>query len=95
MGGDDVRIIEHSRRRPDAKAEAAGAVVIERIIGAVGTLLLVAVGLLLAVNRYEGIAPFVWIEAAGIFVLTVIAVLLSALYPAGCSRRRSSLSAGA
>ncbi len=76
MGGDAVRIIEHSRRRPDAKAEAAGAVVIERIIGAVGTLLLVAVGLLLAVNRYEGIAPFVWIEAAGIFVLTVIAVLL-------------------
>jgi glycosyltransferase 2 family protein len=76
MGGDAVRIIEHSRRRPDVKAEVAGAVVIERVIGAVGTLVLVAVGLAFAVGRYDDIAAFVWIEAAGILALTVIAVLL-------------------
>jgi uncharacterized protein (TIRG00374 family) len=76
MGGDAVRIIEHSRRRPDAKAEAAGAVVIERVIGALGTLLLVAAGLLLAIGRYDDIVAFVWIDVVGILALTVLAVVL-------------------
>ena len=76
VGGDAVRIIEHSRRRPDAKAEAAGAVVLERVIGATATLLLVAVGLALAAGRYDGLGIFIWIELVSVALLTVLVILL-------------------
>jgi uncharacterized protein (TIRG00374 family) len=76
MGGDAVRIVEHARRRPDARAEAAGAVLIERVIGATGTLVLVAVGLALAAGRYEDVRLMVWLEAIGVLVVIVLAVLL-------------------
>ena len=76
MGGDAVRIVEHARRRPDAKAEAAGAVVIERVIGASGTLALVALGLAVAVGRYENIELLVWVELAGVASVVAVAVLL-------------------
>ena len=62
IGGDAVRILEHSRRRPDAKGEAAGAVVLERVIGAAGTLVMVAIGLVAAIGRYDDITYLVWIE---------------------------------
>jgi glycosyltransferase 2 family protein len=51
VGGDAVRIIEHARRRPRVTATAAGAVVMERILGSAGTLVLVAVGLAVAARR--------------------------------------------
>jgi len=62
VGGDAARIIEHSRRRPDHKGEVAGAVVIERVIGAAGTLVMVAIGLVVAIGRYDGIQYLVLIE---------------------------------
>jgi glycosyltransferase 2 family protein len=76
MGGDAVRIVEHVRRRPKAGGEVAGAVVIERIIGATATLVLVAVGLALAAGRYDDIALVVWLEAAGIAVVAFLGVLM-------------------
>ena len=76
IGGDAVRIVEHARRRPDAKGEAAGAVLIERALGSVGTLVLVAVGLLLAVGRYEGIALFYWLEGIFLVLCALLAVIL-------------------
>ena len=76
MGGDAVRIVEHARRRPDAKAEAAGAVVIERVIGAVGTLVLVAVGLAVAAGRYSGLRVALWVELAGLAAVALLAVLM-------------------
>ena len=76
IGGDAARIIEHSRKRPDHKGEVAGAVIIERVIGAAGTLVMVAIGLVVAIGRYEGIEYLVAIEviffglvAAGFFLL--------------------------
>src|SRR2546423_440263 len=59
VGGDAVRILDHSRRRPDARAEAAGAVLMERILGAAGTVLLLLLGLALAIGdeRAQGIGP--------------------------------------
>jgi uncharacterized protein (TIRG00374 family) len=75
MGGDAVRIVEHARRRPRAKAEAAGAVLLERAVGAAATLVLVAVGLALAAGRYDDIALLVWIELAGIATIVAIAIL--------------------
>lgn len=72
VGGDAVRIVDHARRRPEAKASVAGAVVMERFLGAAGTLVLVAIGLVAAAGRYEGIRLLVVIEA--VFVAAMIAV---------------------
>lgn len=66
IGGDAVRIVEHARRRPNARGEAAGAVLMERVLGAAGTLVLVAVGLAIAAGRYSDIGLFIWIEAISI-----------------------------
>ena len=76
VGGDAVRIVEHARRRPDAKGEAAGAVFMERAVGAAGTLLLVAVGLGIAAGRYGTVRTYVWIEIALVAALALAAVLL-------------------
>jgi len=76
MGGDAVRIVEHARRRPDAKAEAAGAVVIERVIGATGTLLLVAVGFVVAAGRYSDLEVLLWVELAGLLTVLALGVLM-------------------
>lgn len=74
VGGDAVRIVEHARRRPDAKAEAAAAVLMERVVGSVGTLLVVALGLAIAAGRYEDVRFVAWIE--GFLVLGTIVFLV-------------------
>ena len=76
IGGDAVRIIEHARRRPDVRATAAGAVVMERILGAAGTLVLVAVALALAAGRYEGVRGLVILELALFAALVILGLLL-------------------
>jgi uncharacterized protein (TIRG00374 family) len=76
VGGDAVRMIEHARRRPQAKGEAAGAVLMERAVGAAATLLLVAVGLVLAVGRYDNVQLLVRIELAFVAALVLFGVLL-------------------
>jgi uncharacterized protein (TIRG00374 family) len=72
IGGDAVRIAAHARRRPDVKGEAAGAVLMERVLGSAGTLVLVAVGLVLAVGRYDNIRLLIWLEL--VFVVCVAAL---------------------
>jgi uncharacterized protein (TIRG00374 family) len=74
VGGDAVRIVEHARRRPDAKAEAAAAVLMERVVGSVATLLVVALGLAIAAGRYEDVRFVAWIE--GLLVLGTIVFLV-------------------
>jgi uncharacterized protein (TIRG00374 family) len=76
IGGDAVRIIEHSRRQPGRRGDVAGAVLFERVIGSAGTLVMVAIGLVAAIGRYDGIRFLVWIEllfvalvGAGFFLL--------------------------
>jgi glycosyltransferase 2 family protein len=76
VGGDAVRIIEHARRRPDVRATAAGAVVMERILGSVGTLVLVAVALALAAGRYEGVRLLLILELALLAAMIVLGLLL-------------------
>lgn len=76
VGGDAVRIVEHARRRPDRKGEAAGAVLMERVVGSAGILLVVAVGLVLALGRYDNIGAFVWVEVACVVALVVFGLLL-------------------
>jgi uncharacterized protein (TIRG00374 family) len=76
VGGDAVRIAAHARRRPDVKGEAAGAVLMERVLGSAGTLVLVAVGLVLAIGRYSNIQLLVWIELGFVVGLTALFVLM-------------------
>lgn len=76
LGGDAVRIVEHARRRPTARGEAAGAVLMERVLGAAGTVLLVALGLALAAGRYEDIELLVWLELAFVVAIGALVVLV-------------------
>jgi uncharacterized protein (TIRG00374 family) len=76
IGGDAVRIAAHARKRPDVKGEAAAAVLMERVLGSSGTVVLVAVGLVVAVGRYSHIAVLVWLEAAFALALVALLVLL-------------------
>jgi uncharacterized protein (TIRG00374 family) len=76
IGGDAVRIVEHVRRRPAVKAETAGAVLMERVVGSAGVLIVVAIGLVLAVGRYDDIGPFIWVEVASVVTLVAFGVVL-------------------
>jgi uncharacterized protein (TIRG00374 family) len=76
IGGDAVRMVEHARKRPRAKGEAAAAILMERIIGSAGILIVVAVGLALAFGRYDNIAPLIWVEVACVVGLAVFGLLL-------------------
>jgi uncharacterized protein (TIRG00374 family) len=76
VGGDAVRIVEHARRRPDAKAEAAAAVLMERVVGSVGTLLVVALGLAIAAGRYEDVRFVAWIEGALVLGTVIFLILI-------------------
>ena len=69
IGGDAVRIFETARRHPGHGNTAAASVLLERAIGGAATLLLAAVGFLLAVGHYD-VGPYLWIEA--IFVVATI-----------------------
>jgi uncharacterized membrane protein YbhN (UPF0104 family) len=83
IGGDTVRIAAHARRRPDAKAEVAGAVLMERVVGSAGTLVLVAMGLVLAIGRYNNIQEIlsIWLcgEAVGIDVSPLVYIVMGPL----------------
>jgi glycosyltransferase 2 family protein len=75
LGGDASRIYETARRHPGSRGPVAGTVILERALGGAATLVLAAVGFVLAVGRYS-IGGYVWVElafivltAAGAFVL--------------------------
>ncbi len=76
VGGDAVRIIEHSRRRPDAKATAAGAVLMERVLGSAGTLVLVAIGLAVAAGRYDDVRFLFILELIFVAAMIVLGLML-------------------
>ena len=75
LGGDASRMYETAKRHPGSRGPVAGTVLLERALGGAATLLLAAVGLILAVGRYS-VGGYVWVElafvvmsAAGAFVL--------------------------
>jgi uncharacterized protein (TIRG00374 family) len=70
VGGDASRIYETTRRHPGFGSPIAGSVLIERAIGGAVTLLLAAIGFVLAIGRYD-IGAYLWVEA--LFVLLTIA----------------------
>jgi hypothetical protein len=71
VGGDASRIFETSRRHPGNITPVTGSVLLERALGGAVTLLLAAVGFLLAIGRYP-IGAYLWVEA--LFVVGTIAL---------------------
>ena len=71
LGGDATRIFSTSRRAPRGGVRGHGSVLLERALGGVATLLLAAVGFVLAIGRYD-VGAYLWIEAA-LVVATVVA----------------------
>src|SRR5205085_8934529 len=71
VGGDASRIFETTRRHPGQGSPVAGSVLLERALGGAITLLLAAIGFLLAIGRYD-LGAYLWIEAPFV-VLTAIA----------------------
>jgi uncharacterized protein (TIRG00374 family) len=71
VGGDASRIYETTKRHPGFGSPIAGSVLLERAIGGAVTLLLAAIGIVLAWGHYD-IGAYLWIEALFV-VLTVIA----------------------
>lgn len=71
VGGDASRIYETTRRHPGSGSPVAGSVILERAIGGAVTLVLAAIGSLIAIGRYP-IGAYLWVEA--VFVVgTVVA----------------------
>jgi glycosyltransferase 2 family protein len=63
LGGDASRIYETTRRHAGSRGPVAGTVLLERALGGAATLLLAAVGFVLAVGRYS-VGGYLWVELA-------------------------------
>ena len=71
IGRDAVRIIETARRHPGRAGDVSAIVLLERGLGGAATVLLGAVGFLLAIGRYD-LGAYLWLElmfVAGTIVL--------------------------
>ena len=74
IGGDAMRVYETSRRHPGRTADVTAIVLLERGLGGAGTVLLGAVGFLLAVGTYD-VGAYLWLEGAFVFG-TILLVFL-------------------
>jgi uncharacterized protein (TIRG00374 family) len=72
IGGDAARIYETSRRHPGRTADMTAIVLLERGLGGAGTVLLGAIGFVLAIGRYD-VGAYLWLE--GVFVFGTILLL--------------------
>jgi hypothetical protein len=82
LGGDASRIYETSRRHPGSRGPVAGTVLLERALGGAATLLLAAVGFVLALGHYD-VGGYVWVELAFVVLSVVGAFVLfsTSLHP--------------
>jgi hypothetical protein len=73
IGGDAVRIFEIGKRHPGRSGDLTAIVLIERGLGGTATVLLGAVGFVLALGRYD-VSAYLWLE--GVFVFGTLLVLV-------------------
>jgi uncharacterized protein (TIRG00374 family) len=74
IGGDAMRVFETAKRHPGRTGDVTGIILLERGLGGAGTVLLGAIGFLLAVGRYD-VGAYLWLE--GLFVFgTIVLVFL-------------------
>jgi uncharacterized protein (TIRG00374 family) len=74
IGGDAMRVYETSRRHGGRTADITAIVLLERGLGGAGTVLLGAVGFLLALGTYD-VGAYLWLEGAFV-VGTVVLIFL-------------------
>ena len=77
IGGDAVRVLETSRRHPGRLGDLTAIVLLERGLGGTATVLLGAIGFLLALGRYD-IGPYLWLELVFVAGTLVVAFLFFA-----------------
>lgn len=77
IGGDAVRILETSKRHPGNLSPITGSVLLERALGGSATLLLGAVGFVLAIGRYD-VGAYLWIELGFVLATVGLAVVFFA-----------------
>jgi glycosyltransferase 2 family protein len=75
IGGDASRIYETTRRHPGNGGPIAGSVLLERALGGAATLILAAIGFVLAIGRYD-VGAYLWVEAAFVVGTVVLGVAL-------------------
>jgi len=75
LGGDATRIYDVARRHPDRRGPVTGSVIVERVLGGFATLALAALGVALAVGRYD-VGPYLWLEVLIAFGAVVLGVLM-------------------
>ena len=75
LGGDASRIYETARRHPGSRGPVAGTVLLERALGGAATLVLAAVGFVLAIGHYP-VGGYVWVELAFVVLSVVGAFVL-------------------
>jgi uncharacterized protein (TIRG00374 family) len=82
LGGDASKIYETARRHPGSRGPVAGTVLLERALGGAATLLLAAVGFVLALGHYS-VGGYVWVELAFVVLSVVGAFVLfsTSLHP--------------
>ena len=74
IGGDAMRVYETARRHPGRTADITAIILLERGLGGAGTVLLGAIGFLLAIGTYD-VSAYLWLEGAfvlGTLVLTFL-----------------------
>ncbi len=77
LGGDASRIYETARRHPGSRGPVAGTVLLERALGGIATLVLAAIGFVLAVGRYS-VGGYIWVELAFVVLsAALVAVFFS------------------
>jgi glycosyltransferase 2 family protein len=77
VGGDAVRVVEIPRRHPGRTATNTAIVLLERGLGGAATVLLGAIGFLLAIGRYD-VGAYLWLEGAFVFGTIVLGFLFFA-----------------
>jgi uncharacterized protein (TIRG00374 family) len=74
IGGDAVRIFESAKRHPGRSGDLTAIVLLERGLGGAATVLLGAVGFVLALGHYD-VSAYLWLEGAFVFGTILLIVL--------------------
>ena len=75
IGGDAMRIFETTRRHPGRGGPVAGSVLLERALGGAATLVLAAIGFVLAIGRYD-VGAYLWVELGFVVATIVLGIVL-------------------
>jgi glycosyltransferase 2 family protein len=74
IGGDAMRVVETSRRHRGRTGDVTAIILLERFLGGAGTVLLGAIGFVLALGTYD-VGAYLWLEGVFVFGTIVLTIL--------------------